>query len=54
MLKLSWWEEFVIGAAVSFLTLLENKLTNPTEKAALQAAVSFLQQLIAGTVSVGS
>jgi hypothetical protein len=52
MLKLSWWEEFVVGAAVSFLTVLEAKIQNPTELAALQAAVDFLKKLLGGGVSV--
>ena len=52
MLKISWWEQFIIGAAISLLTLLESKLTNPTEIAALQAAVAFLQRLLTGTVAV--
>jgi len=51
-LKLSWWEEFIIGAALSFLTVLQSKLTNPTELAALQAAIVFLQQLMTGSVQV--
>lgn len=52
MLKLSWWEEFIVSAAVSLLTLLESKLTNATELAALRAAISFLQQLLTGTLQV--
>jgi len=52
MLSLSWWEQFIIGAAISLLTVLESKLTNPTEIAALRAAVAFLQQLLGGTVAV--
>jgi hypothetical protein len=52
MLKLSWWEQFIIGAAVSFLTVLVSKMTNATELAALQAAIAFLQQLLNGQVSV--
>ena len=51
MLKLNWWEQFVIGAAASLLAELESKLTNPTEIAALQAAIQFLQSLLAGNVS---
>lgn len=50
MISLSWWEQFIIGAAVSFLTVLEAKITNQTELAALQAAVSFLQRLLGGSV----
>lgn len=54
MLKLNWWEEFVIGAAASLLQTLEAKLTNPTEIAALQAAIQFLQSLLSGSVSGAS
>lgn len=53
-MKLSWWEEFIIGASISFLTVLQNKVTNQTELAALQSALSFLQQLMAGGVAVTS
>jgi hypothetical protein len=52
MIKLSWWEEFIVGATISFLTVLQSKLSNPTELAALQAAIAFLQSLMGGTVSV--
>ena len=51
MLKLSWWEEFVVTAAISFLTVLTSKITNPVELAGLQAALTFLQKLLAGGVS---
>lgn len=53
MVKLSWWEEFIIGAAVSFLTVLEGKITNPTEQAGIQSAVDFLKKLMAGNVAIG-
>lgn len=49
-MKLSWWEEFIIGAAISFLTVLQSKITNQTELAALQGALTFLQKLMAGGV----
>jgi len=52
MLNLSWWEQLILGMVVSFLTALEPKLTNPTERAALQAALEFLQSLLSGTVAV--
>ena len=52
MIKLSWWEQFIVGAAVSLLSVLASKLTNPTELAALEAAIKFLQTLLAGTVAV--
>jgi hypothetical protein len=54
MIKLSWWEEFIIGAAISFLTVLSGKITNPTELAALQAALVFLNKLMTGNVSLAS
>jgi hypothetical protein len=54
MIKLSWWEEFIIGAAVSFLTILTSKITNPTELAGLQAALVFLNKLMAGNVTLAS
>jgi hypothetical protein len=52
MLKLSWWEQFIISAAVSLLSVLASKLTNPTELAALKVAIEFLQTLLTGTVAV--
>jgi hypothetical protein len=52
MITLSWWEQFIIGAAVSLLTLLQTKITNPTELAAIQAAITFLQKLLSGTVPI--
>ena len=51
MVKLSWWEEFIIGAAISFITVLTPKVSNPNELAAMQVAVAFLQRLLAGQVS---
>lgn len=52
MHKLSYWEEFIIGAAISFLTLLRSKITNQTELAAIDAAIAFLQRLMAGAVNL--
>jgi hypothetical protein len=52
MVSLSWWEQFIIGAAVSFLTVLASKITNPVELAALQAAIAFLQKLLGGQVAL--
>ncbi len=52
MVTLSWWEQFIIGAAVSFLTLIASKITNPVELDALQAAIAFLQKLLSGQVAV--
>ena len=47
-MSLSWWEQFIIGSAISFLVMLESKVTNPTELAALKATVQFLQDLLNG------
>jgi hypothetical protein len=52
MLQLSWWEQFIVTAAISLLTMLQSKLKNPTELAALQAAITFLQSLLSGKVAV--
>jgi len=52
MVNLSWWEQFIIGAAVSFLTVLGSKITNPVELAALQAASAVLQKLLGGQVAM--
>jgi hypothetical protein len=54
MITLSWWEQFIVGAAVSLLTLLQTKITNQVELAAIQSAITFLQKLLSGTVSTGS
>lgn len=51
MVKLSVWEEFIIGAAVSFLTLLQSKTKNAEALAGIQAALTFLQSLLNGQVS---
>jgi hypothetical protein len=52
MLVLSWYETILISMALSFLTALESRLTNPTEIAGLEAAVTFLQSLLGPGVSV--
>lgn len=52
MFTVSFWESFILQAAISLLGALESKLTNPTEVAALQAAIQFLQKLLGGTVAV--
>jgi hypothetical protein len=36
------------------LTVLAGKITNPTELAALQAALAFLTKLMSGTVQLAS
>ena len=51
MLTLSFWEQFIVQAAVSLLTVLDSQIKNATEKAALQAAITFLQKLLGGLVS---
>lgn len=50
MIKLSWWEEFIVTAAISLLTMLQSKITNQVELAGLQAAIGFLQKLLGGNV----
>jgi hypothetical protein len=51
MLKLSFWEQFIVQAAVSLLTVLASTVKNETELAGLQAGLAFLQKLLAGQVS---
>jgi hypothetical protein len=51
MIKLSLWEQFIIGAALSFLTLLQSQTTNPEALAGIQAAQLFLQDLLSGKVA---
>jgi hypothetical protein len=50
--KLSLWEQFIMGAALSFLEALATQIKNTTELAALQAAIAFLQKLLGGQVSL--
>ena len=50
MITLSWWEQFIIGAAVSLLTLLQTKISNQLERAALTAAIEFMQKLLSGNI----
>jgi hypothetical protein len=51
MVQLSWWEQFIVSAGVSLLTVLASKITNATELAGLESALAFLQQLLSGQVS---
>jgi len=51
-MKLSWWEEFVMTAAISFLTMLKSKVTNKVELAAIQSAIDLLQRLLSGTFAM--
>lgn len=51
MLTLSFWEQLVIGMAISFLSAIAPMVTNATEQAALQAALTFLQKLVSGGVT---
>lgn len=51
MIKLTWWESFILQGAIGFLTELDAKITNATEKAALAAALTFLQKLVSGNVA---
>lgn len=50
-ITLSWWEEFIITSAMSLLSLLMTKISNPVELAGIQAAIAFLQKLLSGTVA---
>lgn len=52
MIQLSWWEQFIVSAGVSLLTLLASKVTNQTELAGIQSAIAFLNKLLAGGVSI--
>lgn len=52
MITLSWWEQFIVTAAISLLTLLEGKIENATDLAALQAVIAFLKSLLGGNVAV--
>ena len=51
MVQLSFWEQFIVQAAVSLLSVLASQVKNTTELAALQAGIGFLQKLLAGQVS---
>lgn len=50
MIKLSFWEQFIVGAAVSFLSVLATQTTNPTALDGIDAAQAFLQNLLNGRV----
>jgi hypothetical protein len=52
MINLSIWESFIIQAAVSLLTYLDSTITNATEKAAIEAAISFLSRLLGNGVKL--
>jgi hypothetical protein len=50
-MTLSWWESFLLNAALAFLQSLPQQLKlNTAELAALNGAITFLQQLIGGTI----
>jgi hypothetical protein len=49
---LSTWEKFIILSAISLLTMLETKITNPTERAAIEGAIAFLRKLAGGGVQL--
>jgi hypothetical protein len=46
MPQLTWWEQVIIGIAITSLTALESKITNPTLLAALKATIAFLTALL--------
>lgn len=52
MINLSIWEQFVIQAALSLLMYLDSKITNTTEKAAIEAVISFLSRLLGNGVKL--
>ena len=51
---LSTWEKFIISAAISLLTMLESKITNPEAKAAIEQTIDFLRKLVSGGVEIAS
>ena len=51
MIGLSWWETFIVQAAVGLLDVLATKISDPAELAALQAAIAFLQKLLSNGVA---
>jgi hypothetical protein len=51
MIGLSWWETFIVQAAVGLLDVLATKISDPAELAALQAAIAFLQKLLSKGVA---
>ena len=51
MIGLSWWETFIVQAAVGLLDVLATKISDPAELAALQAAITFLQKLLSNGVA---
>ena len=50
--NLSLWESFILGAALSFLQLLATVVTNKDALIGIQAAISCLTELLAGTVTL--
>ena len=46
MVSLSFWEKFIVQAAISLLSALSAAIKNPTELAAIQAAIAFLSRLL--------
>ena len=51
MVKLSLFEQILVSTAVGFLTALSTLVTNQIELAGIQAAITFLQRLLAGQVA---
>jgi hypothetical protein len=50
-MKLSVWETLLLGMALSFLQALPTIVTlSSVEQAGLNGAITFLQQLLGGTV----
>jgi hypothetical protein len=46
MPQLNWIEQFALTMAIALLGSLETRITNVAEKAALVAALAFLQSLL--------
>jgi hypothetical protein len=54
MVKLTWWEEFLIGAAITYLKSLAGTIKNAAELAALETAIAFLEKLTQGAVKIAA
>jgi hypothetical protein len=51
MITLSGYEQFAIGLGISLLTYLKTRIKNKWEEDACTAAISFLQDLVAGNIA---
>jgi hypothetical protein len=48
MPTLTWWEQLIIGTALTAITGLESTVTNPVILSGLKATVTFLESLLGG------